>query len=516
MLINDHFQNFKRYQIPKAQLIIADIPYNIGKNAYGSNPSWYIGGDNKNGESELAGTEFFDTDKNFRPAEFMHFCSKMLKKEPKQRNAAPAMIVFCSFEQQFYLIELAKRYGLNNYINLVFRKNFSAQVLKANMRIVGNAEYGLLLYRDKLPKFRNNGKMIFNIIDWDSDKGIEKIHPCLPAGEKVYFNNKWINIEDVKKGDKNCYGTVIDTSNHIADYLIEIIVNGKKTIATYNHPFLVKRNKKIFWVEAEKIKKNDEILKRFLYTAHRNQKNFKKWNTRKQKKGILGLSILLYGKDIMGKSLWACKFIIKMATKRITTFQIYNLSHPLNTNGITLVADLTKTENGKSRAKNVENLKLSIKKIGIFQEVGLMVNYVKNAISKNQSKQENYLLQKVGSVKIIRKKTKVYNLTMSNIPAFETNIGISHNTQKPIKLIEKLIKTFTDDGDVVIDPVAGSGTTLIAAENLNRKAYGFEIKKDFYRAATGLIEKHRKIRSEIKELGFAKTELKKIHPTLWD
>ena len=164
-LYRDNFQNSKVYNIPRAQLIIADIPYNIGKNAYGSNPSWYVGGDNKNGESELAGKEFFDTDKDFRPAEFMHFCSKMLRKEPKERNQAPAMIVFCEFEQQFHLIELAKRYGLNNYINLVFRKNFSAQVLKANMRIVGNAEYGLLLYRDKLPKFRNKGKMIFNIID---------------------------------------------------------------------------------------------------------------------------------------------------------------------------------------------------------------------------------------------------------------------------------------------------------------------------------------------------------------
>lgn len=177
-LFNDHFQNFKRYHIPKAQLIIADIPYNIGKNAYGSNPSWYVDGDNKNGESELAGSEFFDTDKDFRPAEFMHFCSKMMRKEPKQKGQAPAMIVFCAFDQQMYLIELAKRYGLNKYINLVFRKNFSAQVLKANMRIVGNCEYGLLFYRDKLPKFNNKGKMIFNCIDWVKDgKKREKIHP---------------------------------------------------------------------------------------------------------------------------------------------------------------------------------------------------------------------------------------------------------------------------------------------------------------------------------------------------
>lgn len=275
MLIHDHFQNFKVYQIPKAQLIIADIPYNLGNNAYASNPAWYKDGDNSNGESELAGKEFFDTDKDFRPAEFMHFCSTMLKKETKrekdpddkkrQKSDAPCMIVFCEFEQQFYLIELAKRYGLNRYINLVFRKNFSAQVLKANMKIVGNCEYGLLLYRDRLPKFNNNGKMIFNCIDWTKDTTSEKLHP----------------------------------------------------------------------------------------------------------------------------------------------------------------------------------------------------------------------------------------------------------TQKPVELLEKLIELFTDEGDVVIDPCAGSGSTLIAAENKNRKAYGFEIKKKFYMDASKWIENNRKIKTEIRELGYAKTEIAKNHPSLF-
>ena len=176
-LFHDHFQNFKRYNIPRAQLMIADIPYNIGVNAYGSNPSWYVGGDNANGESELAGKEFFDTDKDFRIPEFLHFCSTLMIKEPKEAGRAPAMIVFCAFEQQFQLIEEAKKYGLNKYINLVFRKNFSAQVLKANMRVVGNCEYGLILYRDKLPKFNNHGKMVFNCLEWEKDSTSPKIHP---------------------------------------------------------------------------------------------------------------------------------------------------------------------------------------------------------------------------------------------------------------------------------------------------------------------------------------------------
>lgn len=176
-LFNDHFQNYKTYGIPKAQLIIADIPYNIGKDAYGSNPSWYINGDNANGESELAGKTFFDTDNDFRISEFLHFCSKMLIKEPKEIGKSPCMIVFCEFEQQFELIRKAKEYGLKRYINLVFRKNFSAQVLKANMRVVGNCEYGVLLYRDKLPKFNNDGRMVFNCMEWKKDTRTPKVHP---------------------------------------------------------------------------------------------------------------------------------------------------------------------------------------------------------------------------------------------------------------------------------------------------------------------------------------------------
>ena len=192
-LYHDNFQNYKRYGIPKAQLVIADIPYNLGVNAYASNPMWYNGGDNKNGESELAGKEFFDTDKDFRPAEFMHFCSQMLVKEPKQgvndedverigesgkiKSKAPCMVLFCAFEQLHYYIELGERYGFKHYIPLVFRKNFSAQVLKANMRIVGNCEYGLLFYREKLPKFNNHGEMVYNCFEYPRDTKTPKVHP---------------------------------------------------------------------------------------------------------------------------------------------------------------------------------------------------------------------------------------------------------------------------------------------------------------------------------------------------
>jgi len=193
-LFNDHYQNYKSYGIPKAQLVIADIPYNIGKNAYGSNPAWYIDGNSKKGESKFANSEFFGTDRNFKPAEFMHFCSKMMRKERKDKNTAPCMIVFCEFWQQFAVKELAKEYGIKGCINLVFRKNFSAQVLKANMRVVGNAEYALLLYRDRLPKFNNNKKMIFNIIDWERDPKTELYQKIHPTQKPVKLIEKLIKI----------------------------------------------------------------------------------------------------------------------------------------------------------------------------------------------------------------------------------------------------------------------------------------------------------------------------------
>lgn len=167
---NDHFENAKRYNIPKAQLIISDIPYNLGKNAYASSSAWYVNGDNKNGESDKANKEFFDTDKDFKIGNFFDFAARLLKPESKEKTGktgqtAPCMVVFCAFNQQAMVIEEGRKHGFNNYINLVFRKKSSPQVLKANMKIVGNCEYAIVLYRNRLPKFNNHGKMIMNCMD---------------------------------------------------------------------------------------------------------------------------------------------------------------------------------------------------------------------------------------------------------------------------------------------------------------------------------------------------------------
>ena len=66
-----------------------------------------------------------------------------------------------------------------------------------------------------------------------------------------------------------------------------------------------------------------------------------------------------------------------------------------------------------------------------------------------------------------------------------------HPTQKPVSLIEYLIKTYTNEGDVILDNCIGSGTTAIAAMNLNRNYIGFEIEKKYYDIAVNRIKEHK-------------------------
>lgn len=59
-----------------------------------------------------------------------------------------------------------------------------------------------------------------------------------------------------------------------------------------------------------------------------------------------------------------------------------------------------------------------------------------------------------------------------------------HPAQKPVSVLKRLIEIFTDEGDIVIDPCAGSASTLRAAKELNRSSYGFEVSKEFYKKAS--------------------------------
>ena len=62
-----------------------------------------------------------------------------------------------------------------------------------------------------------------------------------------------------------------------------------------------------------------------------------------------------------------------------------------------------------------------------------------------------------------------------------------HPTQKPVALIEYLIKTYTNDGETVLDFTMGSGTTGVACKNLNRSFIGIELDPDYFKIAQDRI-----------------------------
>ena len=65
-----------------------------------------------------------------------------------------------------------------------------------------------------------------------------------------------------------------------------------------------------------------------------------------------------------------------------------------------------------------------------------------------------------------------------------------HPTQKPVALMEYLIKTYTNEGDTVLDNVMGSGTTGVACKNLNRNFIGIELDDKYFDIAKERIENH--------------------------
>ena len=68
------------------------------------------------------------------------------------------------------------------------------------------------------------------------------------------------------------------------------------------------------------------------------------------------------------------------------------------------------------------------------------------------------------------------------------NVGNHHPTQKPVALLEYLIKTYTNEGELVMDNVMGSGSTGVAARNLNRRFLGIEKDLDYFNIAKNRIE----------------------------
>lgn len=83
----------------------------------------------------------------------------------------------------------------------------------------------------------------------------------------------------------------------------------------------------------------------------------------------------------------------------------------------------------------------------------------------------------------------------SNLLEFKSEMKNIHPTQKPVPLFEYLIKTYTNEGETVLDNCMGSGTTAIACINTNRNYIGFEKDETYHSLATERVRKHTEVKS---------------------
>jgi site-specific DNA-methyltransferase (adenine-specific) len=85
---------------------------------------------------------------------------------------------------------------------------------------------------------------------------------------------------------------------------------------------------------------------------------------------------------------------------------------------------------------------------------------------------------------------KLLPTTIISISKDNYGKNIFHPTQKPVKLLEYLVRTYTNEGETVLDFTMGSGTTGIACKNLNRNFIGIELDEEYFKIAEKRINEN--------------------------
>jgi hypothetical protein len=324
----------------------------------------------------------------------------------------------------------------------------------------------------------------------------EYLHPCLPAGEMVLTAGKWRPVEYAQIGQETPYGHITDTSSHTAHHIVTITLeDGTATKATGNHPFLILRDNTVLWLEARHIQPGDKTLtarnvlgiQKPCPEEHQQKDQSPPKDTAEsttQSKNEPEWSMSSSGKQITDASKQDGRYTISTETNSIIEFPISNLLLPLNTNGYTPIAVRTPTGIGKSHVRPAANSSPQHPSTGILLEAASQAESAEPATATARSPLAKFELRRVGNVAHEHVPTTVYNLTIEGIPAFDTLIGVSHNTQKPAELAAIPVMNNTNTGDIVVDCFAGSHSTLIACELLHRRARTIDFEPKF--VAVGL------------------------------
>lgn len=150
----------------------------------------------------------------------------------------------------------------------------------------------------------------------------------------------------------------------------------------------------------------------------------------------------------------------------------------------------------KMPMKAHENILVFYKKLPIYNpQMREGEAYVRKDCSKNKLNKGNYGKTKESYTTI--NKGGRYPLDCLNFKVVERTV---HPTQKPVALLEYLIKTYTNEGQTVLDNCMGSGSTGVACVNTGRKFIGIEIDKEYFDISKQRIEEAKNNKINIKEI----------------
>jgi site-specific DNA-methyltransferase (adenine-specific) len=141
--------------------------------------------------------------------------------------------------------------------------------------------------------------------------------------------------------------------------------------------------------------------------------------------------------------------------------------------------------------KTINSGQLNVKKMPLRSHENILIFYNKNkTYNEQKTKGTPYTIERgdttgegYGQQKPSLKKNNGYRHARSIIKISNPRVKNGHPTQKPVELMEWLIRTYTIENDNVLDCCMGAGSTGIACQNLNRNFFGIEVEEKFFKIA---------------------------------
>ena len=273
------------------------------------------------------------------------------------------------------------------------------------------------------------------------------LHPCLCPGSDVLTESGWRSIESLIVGDRvlaadGMFRAVEFVSKHFTEtsvFRLSVMGVDCAVDATGNHPFLVLRDGSLAWIEASQIIEGDEICSPAKAMSETGTAVDCEWNTTS------------CGNETSALSQTGIASTTSTTTSKTITFQTCNLSPTLSTSGFTPVVSCAMVFGG-SPAVPAERLNRSFPNTGISTHEAIPTDGAADPAMSDKS--YSFVLRSVSAIEKISYSGLVWNLSVKDSPTFQTRIGMSHNTMKPVELVERAIRNSSRPGDVVLTPSA--------------------------------------------------------------